>query len=293
MSRDSGTLAPRPRDARFPPADQPDIVRAAQKDDFYKRMLNEQCYDLFSRIVGARISMNKQREMKLLSDACYYFLNTLMGTQTLGEEYCDILQVKYPSILPPTLRDRTLLIFWHVFLPYFFEKSCTRLYPLIPRVAPHLRDLLPKLQRLHLAFFYFSGRFYDFSKRMTNIRYIFNGKQDQQRAKYHILGVLILLQFGLSFLIFTKEKLGTLRQSTSQVADLSESPSCQDEPQNLSSLKCTLCLENRKQTTATLCGHLFCWSCITEWCNNKVPSFFTAQQTESFSKPKKETGTEL
>lgn len=43
--------------------------------------------------------------------------------------------------------------------------------------------------------------------------------------------------------------------------------------------RCALCLEERTATTSTECGHLFCWSCIVGWGDEKVCSFYSDYDT--------------
>lgn len=44
-----------------------------------------------------------QTEVEVFSDLCYYSLTTLLGMQTLGEEYCDIMQIKSSTNTFPSL----------------------------------------------------------------------------------------------------------------------------------------------------------------------------------------------
>ncbi|KAE8663158.1 Peroxisome bioproteinsis factor 10 [Hibiscus syriacus] len=88
-SEPSATVEPR----RFPLAAQPEIMRAAEKDDQYASFVYDACRDAFRHLFGTRVAVAYQNETKLLGQMLYYVLTTGSGQQTLGEECCDITQM--------------------------------------------------------------------------------------------------------------------------------------------------------------------------------------------------------
>uniref|UniRef100_A0A2P2K087 RING-type E3 ubiquitin transferase n=1 Tax=Rhizophora mucronata TaxID=61149 RepID=A0A2P2K087_RHIMU len=240
---------------RFPIAAQPEIMRAAEKDDQYASFFYDACRDAVRHLFGTRIAVAYQSEAKLLGQMLYYVLTTGAGQQTLGEEYCDITQVAGQYELAPTRARRALFIVYQTAVPYIAERISSRIASrgivlansqsdelygndgqgisqdqssLVlenqpaspssssvssllrikqkilglwlhavrrwPTVLPVARELLQLILRTNLMFFYFEGLYYHISKRAAGIRYVFIGKPLNQRPRYQILGVFLLIQ---------------------------------------------------------------------------------------------------
>lgn len=79
-------------------------------------------------------------------------------------------------------------------------------------------------------------------------------RRGEDAAGYEILGIMIIAQQLIGLLAGSAEASKTPDYNDSNarpVPTLSSSSS--------TSTKCTLCLGQRKDSTAVVCGHVFCW----------------------------------
>ncbi|KAK0746313.1 Pex12 amino terminal region-domain-containing protein [Schizothecium vesticola] len=152
----------------YPYAAAPDIIRAHQKDAYFQGYLTNQLNDLHRRLRGARSAHAWAIETRTLADLLYLSLTTLIGNRTLGEEYCDLVQVEEPSLLSrlrtpqddaspspspsasaagpllPSLPRRAGYIATSILLPYLLN----RLLPSVRgSIRRHLQDRLTVLTR--------------------------------------------------------------------------------------------------------------------------------------------------
>ncbi|KAF2474810.1 uncharacterized protein BDR25DRAFT_301442 [Lindgomyces ingoldianus] len=197
----------------YPFATSPDIIRSHQKDAYFSGHLLEQLSTLLRKVYGARFAHTYTSETRVFGELLYLGLTTLIGNRTLGEEYCDIIQVEGENGRLPALGRRAGYILSSILGPYllgrvlpvFRRRIRAKLEANLRRYAKHRApahqsgnggskppslplgvriqkyilqnlDTLTSpspLYALSLATFYFAGSYYHLSKRIWSLRYIF------------------------------------------------------------------------------------------------------------------------
>ena len=213
-----------------PIATSPDIIRSHQKDAYFSGVLLDRLSTLIRKTYGARTAHTYVSETRVSSELLYLFLTTFLGNRTLGEEYCDIVQVEAHSGRLPALGARAGYILSCVLAPYGLGKVLPKLrrrvrakleanlrtYARKGNTAGSARPWAARLQTyllanldtltspspvyaLSLATFYFSGSYYHLSKRIWGLRYIFTRQVEETEARvgYEVLGVLLVLQMAV------------------------------------------------------------------------------------------------
>ncbi|MCJ1464078.1 peroxisome biogenesis factor 10 [Pseudocyphellaria aurata] len=216
----------RPSDATtkfdYPFAAAPDIIRSNQKDTYFQGVLFEQLSSILRTLYGSRFAHNHNSEARTFTELLYFGLTTLVGNRTLGEEYCDIIQISDNSLHLPSFCRRAGYILSTVLLPYTLTKFLPALRNRVrlkleanlrqkPKVSnASLAQLLQSyllnnlsnitspssIYAITLSIFYFTGSYYHLGKRLFGLRYIFTKRPapSDQRVGYEVLGVLLVLQ---------------------------------------------------------------------------------------------------
>lgn len=273
------------------PAGAPELVRSSQKDRFYTQYLNGLLSDAARHFLSVRHWIQYQREFQLLAELAYYGLTTVYGNQTLGEEYCNIVQVL--SGAAPSIARRTGAVLAQILGPYVFEKLFENMqwrlanrtlsrnlseesYESLKKIVEFCEKVVSTINMVHLAVFYLQGIFYQFGKRLASIRYImlrYNIEPSSLNV-YKTLGWIVLFQVvvELGKQLWKRGSVHLLRHGTVQNDNrtLMNSQHTQRDSGLTCDIKCTLCLEHCNSPTSTLCGHIFCWQCAAEWTSEKM-----------------------
>lgn len=227
---------PGPRSMEYPFAPSPDILRTHQKDAYITGTLSSQASTILRALLGARFAHKYSEATSHLSELLYLCLTTLLGNRTLGEEYCDVIQIEDETLRLAGLGRRVGYIASVVFAPWMLGKTLPTLRRRLrsklewniehakKRGGKHARTRSLKVQEyllkhldaltspnpiyaLSLASFYFTGAYYHISKRLFRLRYVFTKqiKPDEQRVGYEVLGVLLVLQMAVQSALHIRE----------------------------------------------------------------------------------------
>ncbi|XP_029167087.1 peroxisome biogenesis factor 10 [Nylanderia fulva] len=247
-------------------ASQAEILRCHQRDDDFVNHLKQKLSEILHNF-GIHRPLFHYIQSDIPLKLVYFIFTSGMGNQTLGEEYTGIVQANLEARKVPTLTVRVLA----AILECLGERMVLKLLgqcqayvnrphsELTPTAITFLNNFLSKLRTMipvivlfHKGIFYIYGRYYSLGQRIVGLDHtkVYGPRPvDTVSWGLRLLGIATLIQCLLRIWQCSKMQDTTIT-STSNTKCISHS--------------CQLCLETTA-TTATLCGHLFCWTCLSEW----------------------------
>ncbi|KAJ5663968.1 hypothetical protein N7507_004699 [Penicillium longicatenatum] len=121
----------------YPFATSPDIIRSHEKDAYMTAGLVQQAQTIIRSLKGARFAHTYSDAIKNLTELLYFSLTTAIGNRTLGEEYCDLVQLEDDSLRLPAITRRVGYILSSILVPWWLQR-------LLPALRQRVRNKLER-----------------------------------------------------------------------------------------------------------------------------------------------------
>ncbi|KAJ5180506.1 peroxisomal integral membrane protein [Penicillium capsulatum] len=121
----------------YPFATSPDVIRSHEKDVFLTSGLVYQAQSIVRSLRGARYAHTHSDTIKHLTELLYFSLTTAIGNRTLGEEYCDLVQLEDDTLRLPAISRRVGYILSSILVPWSLQR-------LLPALRQRVRNKLER-----------------------------------------------------------------------------------------------------------------------------------------------------
>ncbi|KAJ5335999.1 hypothetical protein MYU51_020101 [Penicillium brevicompactum] len=121
----------------YPFATSPDVIRSHEKDAFLTSSLIQQSQGIVRALRGARFAHTYSESIKHITELLYFSLTTALGNRTLGEEYCDLVQLEDDTLQLPSIGRRVGYILSSILVPWTLQR-------LLPAFRQRIRNKLER-----------------------------------------------------------------------------------------------------------------------------------------------------
>ncbi|GJQ15514.1 hypothetical protein GpartN1_g7305.t1 [Galdieria partita] len=208
-----------------------EIIRSAEKDKEYRQQLKKSLSEVSSLVLDRRSHAHfVTKHLSGVTDLLYYGVTTLVGQQTPGEEYSEIVAFtgQFPRIaFQGSLLRRLCYSFMKAYGENLWGFVCNKVAQRVrsymrngqlggtqvfPKIFLYLLALLALtrqdevkhfLSRFHLGIFYLYGQYYEWSRRLLSMQYFRVAKSRYPLPSYRLLGIILLVQLSLGLLLST------------------------------------------------------------------------------------------